>query len=302
MTLLLSARDVAELLTLDDCIAAVEDGFRAHGEGRLAKSGILSAHAESGAFHIKTASYRNFFAAKTNANFPGNRAAFDLPTIQGLLLLFDATNGVPLAVMDSGEITVRRTAAATAVAAKYLARPDSRVLEVYGCGRQSRVQVEAIARVFAIDRVIAHDIDEAAVRRFAEHFTLASDGVPDIIVTCTTSKTPFLSSAPRGAFIAAVGADNPGKSEVDPILMRASTIVTDLTEQAIGHGDLHHAPDALVHAELGEIVAGKKRGRASSDEIIVFDSTGVGFQDAAAAAIVYERAVESGRGTKIDFA
>src|SRR5439155_12140088 len=141
----------------DDCIAAVEDAFRAHGEGRLAPAGVLSAHAEGGAFHIKTALLGRYFAAKANANFPGNR-----PTIQGLLLLFDTTNGEPLAVMDSTEITARRTAAATAVAAKYLARRDSHVVEIYGCGRQGKIQIEALARVLPIDEIIPHDINPQA--------------------------------------------------------------------------------------------------------------------------------------------
>ena len=301
-TLLLTARDVAELLTLDECIAAVEHAFRAHGEKRLEPSGILSAHVARGAFHIKTASHARYFAAKTNANFPGNRAAFDLPTIQGLVLLFDAENGAPLAVMDSIEITVRRTAAASAVAAKHLARRDAHVVELHGCGRQGRAHLEALSRVMEIDRVIAHDIDPDAVRRLGRDFPLATEGDPDVIVTCTTSKVPFLRSAPRGAFIAAVGADNPEKSEIDSSLMLASTIVTDVTEQARMIGDLHHAPGAIVHAELGEVVAGIRPGRTSEGEVVIFDSTGVGFQDAAAAAVVYESALRIGAGTRVEFA
>ncbi len=316
-TLLLTAAEVREVLTLDDCIVAVEEAFRAHGEGRLHPAGLLSAHVDGGAFHIKTASFGGYFAAKTNANFPSNRG---LPTIQGLVLLFNENNGVPLAVMDSIEITARRTAAATAVAAKHLARRDSHTVEVFGCGRQGRVQLEALSRVLKIDRVIAHDTNPEAVRSLEGDFPVwggapvcgpASAGRPtevgphtdaDVIVTCTTSRVPFLREARPGTFIAAVGADNPEKSEIAPELMRSSTIVTDVTEQAMAIGDLHHAPGARVHAELGEIVAGKKRGRMSDDEVIIFDSTGVGFQDAAAAAIVYERALQRKMGTEIRFA
>lgn len=301
MTLLLTSADVAELLTLDDCIAAVEDAFRAHGEGKLGPSGVLSAHAANGAFHIKTASAGGYFAAKTNANFPGNRGSSNLPTIQGLVLLFDENNGVPLAVMDSIEITVRRTAAATAVAAKYLARRDARAVELYGCGRQGLAHLDALSRVMKIDTVIPHDIDEAARKRVAERFPTPDNGVADVIVTCTTSRTAFLDRARPGTFIAAVGADNPEKSEIAPSLMRSSTIVTDVTEQARAIGDLHHAAEAVVHAELGEVVAGRKSGRTSNDEVIIFDSTGVGFQDVAAASIVYRRAVEQKKGTRIRF-
>lgn len=301
MTLVLTASDVAELLTLDDCIAVVEEAFGEYGRGART-AGILSTHSERGAFHIKTASHRRYFAAKTNANFPSNITSFGLPTIQGIVLLFDAENGVPLAVMDSIEITIRRTGAATAVAAKHLARRDSRVVEVYGCGRQGRIQVEALSRVLPLREVIAHDISADAERGFASELTRIERGVPDVIVTCTTARAPFLRDAPRGVFIAAVGADNPEKSEIAPELMRASTIVTDVTEQARAIGDLHHAPGATVYAELGEIVAGKKPGRSSDEEVIIFDSTGVGFQDAAAAAIVYERAIEHGKGMTVKFA
>jgi ornithine cyclodeaminase/alanine dehydrogenase-like protein (mu-crystallin family) len=303
MTLILTASDVVELLTYEDCIDAVERAFRAHGEGQLSPPGVLSTHAHHGAFHTKTASVGGYFAAKTNANFPSNGP---LPTIQGVLLLFDESNGTPLAVMDSIEITARRTAAATAVAAKYLARPDSRTVELYGCGKQGDAQLEALSRVIAFDRVIAHDISADAQRRIEEKWSggVAPGGHDhaDIVITCTTSRTAFLHSAHPGAFIAAVGADNPQKSEIAPDLMRSSTIVTDVTEQAATIGDLHHAPGASVYAQLGEIVAKAKRGRSSADEVIIFDSTGVGFQDAAAAAAVYERARARGMGTEIRFA
>jgi ornithine cyclodeaminase/alanine dehydrogenase-like protein (mu-crystallin family) len=298
MTLVLTADDVAELLTYDDCIDAVERAFRAHGEEKLHAPGVLSAHVERGAFHTKTASFGGYFAAKTNANFPSNAP---LPTIQGLVLLFDESNGSPLAVMDSIEITARRTAAATAVAAKYLARASSHIVEFYGCGRQSYAQLEALKRVIEIEHVIAHDVDPEAERRFLRGVTTPHTQA-DIIVTCTTSRTPFLNEARPGTFIAAVGADNPQKSEIAPDLMRSSTVVTDVTEQAATIGDLHHAPGASAYAQLGEIVAGVRPGRRSDDEIIIFDSTGAGFQDTAAAAVVYERARKLGAGTEIRFA
>lgn len=311
MALVLTAADVASLLTLDDCIAAVEEAFRAHGEGELHPPGIVSAHVECGAFHIKTAAIGRYFAAKANANFPGHR-----PTIQGLLLLFDTTSGVPLAVMDSIEITARRTAAASAVAAKYLALKRRATVIVFGCGTQGRMQLEAIKRVVDVQRVFSVDSDRAAAERFARELGGTPAVSPsaaresDIIITCTTSRAPILKidDVKPGAFIAAVGADNPEKSEIDPKLLAASVVVTDVTEQAATIGDLHHAIDAgvvtreHVRAELGEVVAGKKRGRSSDNEIVLFDSTGVGFQDTAAAAIVYERARKRGVGAEVRFA
>lgn len=298
MTLVLTAADIAELLTLDDCIAAVEEAFRAHGEGRLHPPGILSEHAERGAFHIKTSTIGRHFVAKTNANFPGRQ-----PTIQGVVLLFDTEDGTPLAVMDSIEITARRTAAASAVAAKYLARRGRVDVTVFGWGKQGRVQLEAVRRVLDVGDV---QVIDPQLGRAEARPTLESD----VILTCTTSRAPILhlKDVKRGAFIAAVGADNPAKWEIDPQLLAASAVVTDITEQAATIGDLHHAIEAglvgrdHVRAELGEVVAGKKGGRISDDEIVIFDSTGAGFQDTAAAAIVYERARERGLGMEVRFA
>ncbi|HKO67909.1 MAG TPA: ornithine cyclodeaminase family protein, partial [Burkholderiaceae bacterium] len=129
----------------------------------------------------------------------------------------------------------------------------------------------------------------------------------DIIVTCTSSNTPLLFSGDvsPGAFVAAVGADSEDKQELDAELLSTATVVTDVTEQCATIGDLHHAitarrmsPDR-VHAELGEIVAGRKPGRSTADQIIVFDSTGMALQDVAAAAVVYERAARAGRGITV---
>jgi ornithine cyclodeaminase/alanine dehydrogenase-like protein (mu-crystallin family) len=229
-----------------------------------------------------------YFAAKTNANFPGS-----VPSIQGLIALFDVNDGRLLATYDSIEITIVRTGAATAVAAKYLARPDSRIVANIGCGNQGRIQLEALSRVLQVESVRVFDIDRAKAEAFgapvAESVADAARDA-DVIVTCTPSRTPFLrrEHLRPGTFIAAVGADNPEKSEIDPELMMSSVVVVDVFAQARAMGDLHHAPRAVVRAELGEIVAGRKAGRLSDDEIIVFDSTGAGFQDVAAAAIQYE--------------
>jgi alanine dehydrogenase len=283
------------LVSMDDCIAAVEEAFRQHGEGTLG-AGILSAHSERGAFHIKTSIDARYFAAKLNANFPGNAP---LPTIQGLVVLFDAMNGVPLAVMDSIEITKQRTAAASAVAAKYLARDGSRTLTIYGCGQQGAAQLAAIRRVLPIERVHVVDADPERAAAFArQHDAEVGEAPADVIVTCTTSRKPFLRDIARGTFVAAVGADNPEKSEIAPEAMRDAVVVADVLEQCATIGDLRAAIAAGVmtrddvRAELGAIVAGRAAGRRSDDEIIIFDSTGAGFQDAAVAAIAYERAIK----------
>ena len=286
---------------MDDAIAAVEEAFRQYDAGQL-HAGILSTHVDGGAFHIKTSTYGRYFAAKLNANFPGNAP---LPTIQGVLVLFDAVNGVPLAVMDSIEVTRQRTAAASAVAAKHLARRDARTLTIYGCGGQAEAHLEALRRVLPIDRVHVVDLDSARAEAFAARYG-AAVGAPeaDVIVTCTTSRSPFLRDIAPGTFVAAVGADNPQKSEIDPEAMRRAVVVADVLEQSATIGDLRAAIAAGtmtrsdVRGELGAVLTGRVDGRRDDREVIIFDSTGAGFQDAAVAVMAYERAVEQQRGAK----
>jgi alanine dehydrogenase len=324
-TLLLSRSNVARLLTLDECISAVEDAFRQHGLGATSPPKVLGMHAADGGFHVKAAMLEQpapYFAAKLNGNFFRNKQRFAMPNIQGLIVLCDATNGYPLAVMDSIEITILRTGAATAVAAKHLARPDSKVATICGCGNQGRVQLRALCRVLPLEHVYAFDVDEAQACAFAsecsQQLGMAVEtvqqpapavGKSDVCVTCTPAKKYFLDKdwvAP-GTFVAAVGADNEDKQELDPRLLAASKLVADVAEQCAEIGDLHHAIAAGlmklgdVHAELGEIVAGKRPGRTSQEEITIFDSTGTALQDVAAAAIVYERAVGSVHGAHFRF-
>ena len=324
-TLLLSRKDVERLLTPDACIAAVEDAFRQHALGKLPAPGILGMQAGEGSFHVKAALLtvdRPYFAAKLNANFPQNPSRHGLPTIQGVVLLSDAADGAPLAVMDSMSITALRTAAATAVAAKHLAGERCEAALICGCGAQAPAQLRALLRVRKPARVYAYDENAARAVAFAHalgaELQVAISAVTglaqaaaasDIVITCTTARRHFLTRAmvPAGAFIAAVGADSEDKQEIDPLLLAQATVVTDLTEQACQIGDLHHAIVAgvlsrdSVHAELGEVVAGRKRGRARADEIIVFDSTGTGLQDAAAAVAAYRGALAQGLGNRMLF-
>jgi alanine dehydrogenase len=173
--LLLTSREIQNLLGLDDCIGAVENAFRLYGEGKASPPEVLSMHAGEGGFHIKAGLLqllRSYFAAKVNGNFPNNSIRFGLPTIQGVIVLCDSGNGTPLAVMDSREITSLRTGAATAVAAKYLARRDSQVVTICGCGNQGRVQLKAISRVFQLGTVFAYDNNEEQALRFAHELAL----------------------------------------------------------------------------------------------------------------------------------
>jgi alanine dehydrogenase len=323
--LLLSRSTVERLLTHDECIAAVEDAFRQHALGKTPAPGILGMHVQDGSFHVKAGLLtldRPYFAAKLNANFPHNGTRHNLPTIQGVVALCDAANGLPLAVMDSMALTALRTAAATAVAAKYLAREKCETALICGCGGQGRAQMRALLRVRSPSRIFAYDQDAKKAAVFAASFESESGigttvvenlheavASSDIVITCTTAQRYFIERemVRPGTFIAGVGADNENKQELDPRLLADNTVIADLIDQCCAIGDLHHAVAANimsrgdVHAELGEVVAGLKLGRTRQDEIVVFDSSGTALQDVAAAAAVYRRALESGDGTHFSF-
>jgi alanine dehydrogenase len=321
--LLLNRTVISSLLTPDDYIQAVESAFEAYGNARSLSTGLLHIDSHGGEFHIKSSGLvldRTYVGVKCNGAFWQNRER-GLPYVHGGILLFDGETGVPLAFMDSVEITVQRTAAATAVAAKYLARPDSHAVTVCGTGTQGRAQLRFLARVLPVERVYAFGRSAESAGRYTAEMTaeLGIEVVPvadlaeaargsDVVVTCTPSREPLLAmgDVAAGAFVAAVGSDNPRKQELHPELVASSTLVVDILEQCARVGELHHALEAGLmdtadaYGELGEIVAGKKPGRSSESEVIVFDSTGTALQDVAAAAMAYERATAAGRGIQFD--
>lgn len=219
-TLLLTSRDVVALLTIEECMTWVEHAFKLYGEGKTQPPGILGVHSQDGSFHIKAAVMdldRSYFAAKINANFPRNPKQVGLPNIQGVVVLYDGANGYPLAVIDSIEITIKRTGAATGIAAKYLARPNSKTATICGCGNQGRISLRALKEVLPIEKVWAYDADQGSSLRFASELAkeLTIDIEPvsdlrtavkqsDVCVTCTPSKRYFLEQefvAP-GTFVA----------------------------------------------------------------------------------------------------
>jgi alanine dehydrogenase len=321
----LTRAEVAGLLTFADYVDGVEQVFRQHALGESLAPQLMHVDAGDGEFHVKGGGVRLdrwYFALKANGSFFGNPARHGLPPIQGAILLFDAENGTPLAVLDSGEITIQRTGAATAVAARRLARPGADTVTICGCGRQGRIHFHAMRHALPVRRVYAWDADTNAARAFAGELAGTGDVAveavsdlegavrqSDVVATCTPARAPFVRRAwlRPGAFVAAVGADSPGKQELDAdVLAPPTLVVVDLLAQASHVGELQHAiaaglvRPADVHAELGEILAGKKPGRRFADEIVVFDATGTALQDAVAAALVYRRSVESGVGTDID--
>lgn len=314
--LLLSRGAIAKLATTRDYLAAMQTAFADLAAGRFDVPAVAHVPGIGGMFHIKSAQRAGSPALaviKVNGNFPANRDR-ELPTIQGFVALLDAECGCVLALMDSIEITARRTAAATALAAKYLARPGSRTLAMIGCGVQARYHVEALRDVLQIEAVAFCDPrDEAAdalaefVREQGMQAQRADDAKTaargaDLVVTVTTSTQPLLGLADigPGTFVAGVGADNPAKHELGPDLLKASRMIVDSVPQAATMGDLHHAIGAGVmkasdvQGDLAALVAGQMAGRASADERWIFDSTGLSIQDLAAAEMIYQRAKAAG--------
>jgi ornithine cyclodeaminase/alanine dehydrogenase-like protein (mu-crystallin family) len=314
--MLLSRSMIARLASSGDYLAAMRTAFADLAQNSCEVFPVGHIKARSGTFHTKAAArsgQRSFVALKIKGNFPGNPAVHGLSTIQGFIALLDAERGCVLALMDSIEITACRTAATTALAALYLARPTSRTLGIIGCGVQARYHLDALLGVLPFDSVRYCDPRAEACTAFARYAsaagvmaTRAADTSAaalgaDMVVTLTTSKEPVLELATiaPGSFVAGVGADDPSKHELAPALLAASRVVVDHLGQSSTMGDLHHAIRSGTmtagdsHGELADLVVGRLVGRVDDRQRFVFDSTGVPIQDLAAAEMIYERACSS---------
>lgn len=310
-TFLLTREFIAARMPPGAYVVAVRAAFAQLAQGQIDIPPVGHARAFDGAFHVKSATGLTSprrTAIKLNGNFPENPSRHGLPTIQGVIALFDAECGRLLALMDSVEVTAQRTAAASVVAAQLLARPHARRLGLIGCGTQARYHLDAFLDAFPIRSVACHDVDANAANLIAGNAAgrgLDAAVVPtaraaaehaDIVVTSTVSHRPLLDcdDVAPGCFIAAVGADSPHKHEIAPELLRRAHVVPDVLAQACVMGDLHHAIEAGamriedVHGELADIVSGRIAGRRQPDQIFVFDSTGTAVADLAAANAIFE--------------
>jgi ornithine cyclodeaminase/alanine dehydrogenase len=235
-----------------------------------------------------------------------------------VIVLLDLKTSMPLAIMDGSYITAYRTGAAGAVAASVLARKNASKIGVIGAGTQGRMQIFALKEIFELREIRVWDIDEKMATNYAaemsgllgidvKNYSDREDVVrgSDIVVTVTPSKKALVEVdwIEKGMHINAIGADGPGKQEHDPEIVKlADKIVVDSLSQCRRIGELQHAirlkliKDEDVHAEIGEILIGKKVGRESDDEITFFDSTGLAAQDIAAAHVVLREARENKLG------
>jgi ornithine cyclodeaminase len=278
-----------------------------------------------GEFHVKGAHLQGtpFAVFKVASGFYGN-AARGLPTGSGLMMAFDATTGLPAALLlDNGYLTDLRTGAAGGVAANHLANPVLEKVAVIGSGIQARYQLRAVAQVRQIDGRVAvwsrdREHAEAYAREIVTELGIDVGVAPDVevalrnaglVITTTPSREPLIEAGwlSRGVHINAVGSDSPDKQELDvSVLARADILIADRLSQCLRLGEIHHAVEAgIIEAgdvtgELGDLIIGRAPGRTSEDQITVCDLTGVGVQDAAIASLALEKAKALGLGSELE--
>lgn len=296
--MLVPSAQVLSSITMEQAITAVEHAIARLDAGHVGAPVSLGVAVADGTFHVKacasaSSERANLFVAKINANFPGNSVT-GRPTIQGVIAVFDTRHGELRAIVDSPSITSLRTAATTGLVIRFLAPRNARVATVVGCGVLGRFHLEAL-KACGINRVFVFDKDplraQSAAKWAREARAFACEAIDDmrratlqsqVVVTCTPSREPFLGrdDIGPGTLIAAVGADNESKSEIEPALLNAARIVTDLTAQCLKVGDLRHTPLKAVCGELTDVVAGRV-ARTELGEIVIFDSTGLAVEDLA---------------------
>jgi alanine dehydrogenase len=308
----LTEEEVESLLTMDEAIEAVKSAFIDHGLGKtqMPPKSYLFFSKYEGDLRSMPAYLEGLDAAGVKiVNVHSRNSARGLPTVMALFILNSPQTGAPLAVMGGTFLTNMRTGAAGAVAAKALARPESSMVGLVGAGAQARTQLLGISIMFSIKKVIICDrsLDKArALESYARSFLDCEYSLTtnpqeacscDILVTATPSCSPLIEDSwvRPGTHINAIGADAPGKQELQSSLTRRAKVVVDVP---ISLGVMV-AED--IHAQLAEVMLGKAPGRVSREEITIFDSTGLGIQDVAAGSVVYRKALKMGRGTRLAF-
>lgn len=322
---ILTETDLRSAIALDiDAVTCIEQAFYLLATTEVVMPPILSFQVAeyNGEMDVKTAYVPGIesFAIKMSPGFFDN-PKLGLPSLNGLMVVFDARTGIVKAVLlDNGYLTDVRTAAAGAVAAKHLSRTDSKVAGILGSGTQARLQLEALTLVRGIERAViwARDADKAAkcardcASRLRIEVTSGSIeevmATADIVVTTTPSETPLISAdlLRPGQHITAMGADADYKCELAPDVIPAVTLfVCDRLTQSIKQGELRAAlaagtvKDPARYRELGQIIAAQKSGRQSAKDITLCDLTGTGVQDTAIAALARTRTDMAGAGTII---
>jgi ornithine cyclodeaminase/alanine dehydrogenase-like protein (mu-crystallin family) len=320
--LILSATDVMRVSDARSVTSAVHDAFceTSTGSSQVPPRMKLSLADTDNRLVVMSASMKSALATKVVTLFPGNSAR-GIPLILGVAVLNDTETGIPIALLDGASLTGLRTAAGSAVATQALAPPVTSILAIIGAGAQAKAHLKLLANLYKFDevRICARGIDSAQ-RLATESATWVEGRVvvvanpeeavrgADIVVTATTAVEPVVQGEwlSANAHVCAVGATRPGIREIDSeVLIRASVIAVDTRRGALFEaGDLMTPisegilrPESL--AEVGEILLGRRQGRAETDAVTVYKSVGTAAMDAAVAAALYRAAREQGVGTEV---
>jgi alanine dehydrogenase len=310
--ILLSEAEVQELLDLDALVDALADAHRELSDGKASMPPRIAAFAERNGLLGAMPAYLPSagLTCKLVSLFPENR---DRHTHQALICVFDPTNGTPVALMDGTYITATRTAAGSALATRLLARDDARVLAILGAGVQARTHADALRRVRSFDEIRVASRDTHRAAELAEEiganamdsFEAAVRGA-DVVAATTHATEPVVLREwlSPGAHVNSVGANPAGRGEIDPAIVRDALVAVEFRESTLapppaGASEFRDGAPAEI-VELGELVAGTKRGRTSPEQITLYKSVGVAVQDAAAAALVLAAAREKSVGREIE--
>jgi alanine dehydrogenase len=321
-TLVLTATDIDDCAPLPAVIDAVEAAFAAaaRGASKMPAKSYVDLPQYNGDFRSMPAyvDAGDWDAAGVKwVNVHPDNPDRGLPTVMGTYVYSDPETAVPLALMDATDLTGLRTGAAAAVATDHLAREDAGSLGIVGAGAQANTQLEAIANVRPIERVVIADRNPAKQEAFAGTYgdrfdvspgSVADAAACDVLSTVTPSETPIVERdwVGDGTHINAIGADAAGKQELDEAILHDGRVVVDDHEQATHSGEINvpyaagRFADDDIYGTLGEVVLGTLPGREAATDITVFDSTGLAIQDVAAAHVAYESAVAAGIGTSVD--
>ncbi len=313
---------IGDLMTEAAAFEAVEAVFAAMATGEAYNFPVIReaiGHADA-LYGFKSGFDRKGLALglKSGGYWPGN-AAKGIPNHQSTVFLFDPDTGKLKAVVGGNLLTALRTAAASAVSIKHLARPDAKVLGMIGAGHQSAFQMRAAVAQRDFEKVVGWNLHPEMLPRLAE--TAGELGLPfeavgldqlgaeaDVVITITSSFDAILKDADvrAGQHLACMGTDTIGKQEVDAAILARATVFTDEVAQSVTLGEAQHAVGAGLIEEaavtpIGRVINGDHPGRTDADEITVFDGTGVGLQDLAVAAAVLEAGIKTGVATEVAF-
>ena len=326
--LLLTGKEIEPLFSMPEVMEAVESAFKEKGLGfvQMPPKIYLSYTNYNGDLRAMPSYLERLgvSAVKVVNAHPDNQAKFGLPTVMATIILVDPRNGAPLAIMNGTHITAMRTGAAGGLAATYLARRDSKVVGLVGAGTQARTQLEALLVVYGkLDLVKVWSRTRESREKFASEMKAAYEDLADVVsvdrtedatrdvdvlVTTTPSRTPIVMNkwVTEGTHITCIGADAPGKEELEPAILKHAKIVVDDWEQASHSGEINvpltHGVISRndVWGDICEIAAGLKPGRTSENEVTVFTSTGLAVQDAVTAKLAYDRAVSKKKGRWVE--